>query len=101
MNRYTWRTREDGMILIQDVPGAVERAPTLTAEYAVVMDKVEETWGGMCRIYGEAYGLPDGWLQAMIFQESRGNPDARNPEGTTDPRDDGLGRTRRSRGGAR
>lgn len=80
------------MVLIQDVPGAVERAPTLTGAEARVMDRVEETWGGLCRVYGEAYGLPDGWLQAMIYQESGGDPMARNKEGTPlDPNDDGIG----------
>ena len=73
------------MILIQDLPGAVERAPTLSGADARLMDSVEEKWGGMCRLYAEAYGVPDGWLQAMIFQESGGNPDAfrREPNGWT------------------
>jgi soluble lytic murein transglycosylase-like protein len=79
------------MVLIQDVPGAVERAPILSPAQAVIMDRVESTWGGMCRIYAEAYGLPDGWLQAMIFRESGGDPNARNPEGTKGPEDDGIG----------
>ena len=89
--------------MVQRQPGAIaatlarlslliHRAPILTGAQAVLMDRVEETWGGMCRVYGEAYGLPDGWLQAMIFQESRGNPNARNSEGTPkDPKDDGIG----------
>ena len=73
------------MILIQDVPGAVERAPVLTGAQAQVVDRIEETWGGMCRLFSEAYGLPDGWLQAMIFGESEGNPNAfrREPNGWT------------------
>lgn len=79
------------MILIRDVPGAVERAPTLHGAETKLMDKIEADWGGMCRLYAEAYGLPDGWLQAMIFQESGGNPDARNPEANKGPEDDGLG----------
>jgi soluble lytic murein transglycosylase-like protein len=92
MNRYTWRTREDGMILIQDLPGAAERAPILAASEARIMDRVEEQWGPLCRQVGEAYGLPDGWIQATIYQESGGKADARNKEGTSlDPTDDGIG----------
>lgn len=73
------------MILIQDLPGAVERAPVLSGPQAAVMDRVEERWGNMCRVYSEAYGLPDGWLQAMIYGESEGNERAfrREPNGFT------------------
>ena len=80
------------MILIQDLPGGPERAPFLAPSEAKIMDTVEERWGHLCRLIGEAYGVPDGWLQATIYQESHGNPSARNTEGTPkDPMDDGIG----------
>lgn len=80
------------MILIQDLPGSAERAPILAASEARILDRVEEQWGPLCRLVGEAYGLPDGWMQATIYRESGGDPMARNTEGTPkDPRDDGIG----------
>lgn len=71
------------MVVIQD--GGAERALTLVGDEAALVDKVEKNWGGLCRVYGEAYGIPDGWLQAMIFRESGGNPNAflREPNGWT------------------
>lgn len=73
------------MVVIRTTPDAAEHAPSLTGPQAVILDQVEAKWGGMCRVYSEAYGLPDGWIQAMIYRESGGNEGAfrREPNGWT------------------
>ena len=79
------------MILVQTAVDSAEVAPSLSGEDCKVMDRVEERWGDLCRSIGDGYDIPDGWLQAHIFQESGGNPDARNREGTPELGDDGIG----------
>jgi soluble lytic murein transglycosylase-like protein len=73
------------MILIRDLPDAVERAPTLHGAETRVMDKIEEQWGDRCRAHSVQRQIPDGWLQAMIYRESGGKERAfrQEPNGWT------------------
>jgi len=91
VKRWGWRTRDDGMVIVHDLPDGPERAPMLSPAEAPLMDAIEEKWGAICRTHGRSRGIPDGWLQAMIYQESKGDPRARNAEGTPDPGNDGIG----------
>ncbi len=75
------------MVLIQDSPGAVERALTLHGAECRLMDKIEAQWGERCRSHAIPRGIPDGWLQAMIYRESEGDPKAYRKE---PPRKDGT-----------
>jgi len=87
---YTWTTRADGVVVVRDAGGA-EQIITLAGPNAAGMDHVEARWGDLCRRIGERHGIPDGWLQAMIWRESGGDPKARNPERLPGPEDDGIG----------
>lgn len=78
---YGWRTTEDGMVLVWDLPNGPERAPMLAPAQAAQLESVEARWGDICRAASARHGLPDGWLQAMIWRESNGNPRAYNPDG--------------------
>lgn len=91
MKLYKWRTREDGAIVVQEAGDATDRVLTLSGPNAEGMEHVEARWGDLCRILGAKHGLPDGWLQAMIWRESGGNPKARNPERKPGSEDDGVG----------
>lgn len=73
------------MVLVAESPAYVERAITLAEAEAKVIVKIEDTYGDLCRAIGAFFDLPDGWLQAMIYQESRGNPRAfrKEPNGWT------------------
>jgi hypothetical protein len=74
-----WRKRdEDGMIVVWDLgpPRGEEVAPMLDATQWTGVRAVEERWGELCREIGSRHQLPDGWLQAMIWRESGGNPRA-------------------------
>ena len=66
------------MILTWDLgpPLGAEVAPMLAGPIRSGMDLVEQRWGDMCREIGSRHQLPDGWLQAMIWRESAGNPRA-------------------------
>lgn len=76
------------MIVVWDLgpPTGAEVAPMLSEVLRSGLDKVEERWGDLCREIGGRHQLPDGWLQAMIWRESAGNPRAfrqeRNQDGT-------------------
>jgi hypothetical protein len=91
MKAYTWRTREDGVVVVQEAGDATDRVLTLSGPNAEGIERVEARWGDLCRVIGAKYGLPDGWLQAMIWRESGGNPKARNPETSASREDDGVG----------
>lgn len=88
---YTWTTREDGVIVTRDTVTRGESVLTLSGPNAELLEQIEARWGDLCRRIGGRYGLRDGWLQAFIFQESGGNPNARNPERLPGPEDDGVG----------
>ena len=88
---YTWTTREDGVIVTRDAATGVESVLTLSGPNAELLEQIEARWGDLCRRKGAKYGLPDGWIQAGIFQESGGNPHARNPETKIGQEDDGVG----------
>lgn len=81
-----WRKNEDGMIVTWDLPNGAECAPMPAEAQHAAMDAVEARWGALCRESGERHQLPDGWLQAMIWRESLGNPKAfrqeRHKDGT-------------------
>lgn len=89
---YTWTTREDGAIVTRDTVTGAESVLTLTGANAAELESIEARWGDLCRRIGDRHGLPDGWLQAMIFREShKGDPRSRNPEKLPGPEDDGVG----------
>jgi len=79
------------MWVVWDLPNGAEYAPMPPFEQRRQIDAVEEKWGDLCREIGAKHLLPDGWLQAMIWRESGGNPRARNREKPEDPTDDGIG----------
>ncbi len=89
--RWGWRKREDGYWVVWDLPDGPERVMMPPAEMQKVVDYVERTWGDLDRRVGAEFGLPDGWLQCHEARESGGNAKARNPEGTPDPGNDGIG----------
>lgn len=76
-----WRKREDGMIVVWDLPAGAEYAPLPPAEQRRQIDAVEKQWGELCREIGQRHLLPDGWLQAMIWRESGGDPRAHSFDG--------------------
>lgn len=73
------------MVLIAEPPAYVERAITLTEQQVKLLLKIEADWGDTCRQVGGPLGIPDGWLQAMIYRESGGNRRAfrKEPNGWT------------------
>lgn len=89
--RYTWGTRDDGVIVVKEDGAGDERVLTLSGPNAELMERVEARWGDLCRRIGGRYGIPDGYLQAMIWRESGGNEHARNPETKPGTDDDGVG----------
>lgn len=74
------------MIVTWDLPNGAECVPMLTRDLQAGMDAVEARWGALCLEVAARHQLPNGWLQAMIWRESGGNPRAfrqeRNPDGT-------------------
>lgn len=72
-----WRRRdEDGLIVVWDLPNGAEHAPMLDASQWDAIKAVEARWGELCRDIGGKHQLPDGWIQAMIWRESGGDPRA-------------------------
>lgn len=72
-----WRKRdEDGLIVTWDLPNGAEHAPMLASELQSGFLKVEAQWADLCREIGNRHQLPEGWLLAMIWRESGGNPRA-------------------------
>lgn len=88
---YTWRTREDGVIVTTDTVTGVESVLTLSGPNAELMEKIEARWGDLCRRKAAPFGLHDGWCQSFIFQESGGDEHARNRERLPGIEDDGVG----------
>lgn len=80
VNRYRWRMTNEGLVVISEPPAYVEKAPVLDELGALKMMGIERDWGSLCRERAADYEVPDGWLQAMIYRESGGNPWARNVE---------------------
>lgn len=60
--------------MVLPAPDAVERPPILAAEYRPAMDRTVKLWEPLAQEISAAYGVPDGWLLAMIHRESKGNP---------------------------
>lgn len=87
---YSWRTREDGVVVTRDGNGD-EFILTLTGEEARVMDRVIERWGELSERVGQRHGIPGAWVRAMIKRESNGDEHARNPERLIGREDDGVG----------
>lgn len=85
MTRYRWRMREDGVVLVQTSPEALEAPPVLAAEHRPAMDEVVRRWEALAQEVSGVYAIPDGWLLAMIKRESNGDPAAlrREPNGWT------------------
>src|SRR5882672_5134896 len=90
MKRYTWRTDERGIVRVT-APGELEHAPSLGMADARVMDGVIGRWEPLAAKHAARVGCPKGWILAMIWRESGGNPMAVNPEDRSTPADDGLG----------
>lgn len=85
MARYKWRTEEDGTVVVTEPPAVIDVVLKLEGVQEQAMARVEDNWGDMCREAAAGKGIPDGWLQAMIYRESGGNPMAfrREPNGWT------------------
>jgi hypothetical protein len=90
MSIYTWRTDERGIVWVTR-PGEPEHTLTLGLQMAALMDRVITRWEQLAETHAIRVGIPRGWILAMIWRESGGNPNARNPEGTADPSNDGIG----------
>lgn len=85
MVRLKWRTTDDGMVLVAEPPAFVEYTPSLSEAGSRKVSEIERDWGALCREKGDPLGVPDGWLQAMIYRESGGNKKAfrKEPNGWT------------------
>lgn len=85
MARYRWRTEEDGTVIVTEPPAVIDVVLRLEGAQESAIARVEDNWGDMCREAIAGKGIPDGWLQAMIYRESGGNPMAfrREPNGWT------------------
>ena len=83
--RIRWRRADDGMVWIAEPPNYAEYAPSLDDAGRKRMADIERDWGSLCREKGGPLGVPDGWLQAMIYRESGGNKKAfrKEPNGWT------------------
>lgn len=73
------------MVYVAEPPAYVEYKPVLDEAAAKRMADIERDWGALCREKGRPLGIPDGWLQAMIYRESGGNRKAfrQEPNGWT------------------
>jgi hypothetical protein len=88
---YRWRTRADGVVLVQMTPGDVEKPLLLAPELVegtgriAGMLSVIERWEPLATKVADTFGLPVGWILAMIWRESGGNPRAfrKEPNGWT------------------
>lgn len=72
-------------MIVYDLPDGPERAPMLAPELRQGADASHQRWGDMCDSAADKYGIPRGWLDAMVWRESGGNPRAfrREPNGQT------------------
>lgn len=90
MNKYTWRTDDNGLVWV--TTGA-EPAHVLLPGLndAVVMDRVIARWEVLALKHAAIAKIPPGWILSMIWRESAGNPQARNRENPAIADDDGVG----------
>lgn len=96
----SWDTDPSGLIIITLADGT-KRTPTLERpDHIAIMRRIETegTWRGVRVPIGrftqeaaDRWGLRVEWVRSMVFQESGGNPWARNPEVKPGPEDDGVG----------
>jgi hypothetical protein len=87
VGRYRWRMNEEGMVVVTEPPAYVDEVVhVLDFVGKRKMETIERDWGPLCRERGHDFGIPDGWLQAMIFRESGGDQSAYRRE---PPRKDG------------
>lgn len=96
----SWRTEASGIIVVTLADGT-EKIPSLTTQAHIdTMRRIQ----GMATYRGRSFdigastttvstkwGLRVEWIRSMVFQESGGNPYARNPEKLPGPEDDGVG----------
>lgn len=61
------------MVLVVMADGAAEVAPTLPAEKLPVLEKIVSRYETLANKVGDKFGIPRGWLVAMIERESGGN----------------------------
>lgn len=80
-DRYRWRMAESGLVMVQMTPDAAEVAPSLGPVLAPSMERVIARWEMLCNDTGDRFGVSRGWLLAMVWRESGGNPRAFNPDG--------------------
>jgi len=88
---YRWRMREDGVVMIEESPGQAERAPMLAPELVEGTSRIPgmlgviERWEPLAEKVSAVFAIPRGWILAMIWRESGGNPRAfrREPNGWT------------------
>jgi hypothetical protein len=78
---YGWRHKEDGQVVIWDCPSGPEHAPVLHESLHKSFDYVVIRWRPKCEYLSLQFNIPDGWILAMIWRESGGNPRAFNPDG--------------------
>src|ERR1043166_5091458 len=77
MVRYKWRTREDGVVMVQ-AGDAAEVAPSLAPELVAGTDKIPgfagviDRWEALCNKVELRFNLPHGWLLATVWRESGG-----------------------------
>ena len=90
MNRYRWGTRDDGVIMVCLTPDTDAVAIVLEKKLIVGTEKVPgfqstiDRWEPLCKSVSFTFGIPPGWLLAMVWRESAGNPRAFRQERDAD-----------------
>lgn len=88
---YRWRTEPNGLVVVALEDGS-EKTPTLVSEKSIaIVRNIQAKHGVVTQKIATKWGLMVEWLRSMEFQESGGNPRARNPERKPGPEDDGVG----------
>lgn len=95
-----WRTEPNGLIVVTLADGS-EKTPTIVRlDHVAILRRIQTTGtfrgrafplGELSQRVADKWGVPVEWLRAMQFQESGGNPYARNPEKLPGIEDDGVG----------
>jgi soluble lytic murein transglycosylase-like protein len=79
---YQWETEgATGLIRVRRAADQDWRVPTLQGAAAEQVDAVADRWGAVAAPIAARWGIPDTWLLAMAWQESKGNPAAMAPDG--------------------
>lgn len=73
---WTWRTAPTGIVQVDRTGSGTFEAITLPGPDAAT--RRTETWLPLVEVFSAKYGVPVAWVLAVIYAESRGEPNARN-----------------------